>query len=392
MEAQSGKVNAPKVINKSPAGAKAALANVEQAINLNVARSLLGATGAALDGHGLTVVVIDSGLRVSHVDFGGPGKVPRQLNLFSQGVRERAPDMMGHGTHVAGIIAANGIHKGIAYRAKVIPIRVLDDKGNLQKDDLLLEALNWVLDNSAAPGENGYKVSTVNISISSIELETNDRYGVGTVRSKIKTAIADLRARRIAVVCAAGNHYQAQNDAKAGKSLAPGMGFPAIVAETISVGATFSRTNLDGVFLAEYGGRVHSVVADQIAPFSNRLHESMNLRCRTDVFAPGGGKLASTGHTSDKAESRFTIGGTSQSAPVVTGLILLMQQAYQKETGELPTVDELEDWLRKGKVIRDGDDECDNVRHTCERYVRADARLALSACLEAATVQSARAE
>ena len=72
--------------------------------------------------------------------------------------------------------------------------------------------------------------------------------------------------------------------------------------------------------------------------------------------------------------------GTSQATPVVAGLILLLQEFYQRATGELPEVSDLVSWLRRGGVtIHDGDDEHDNVQHTGLDYVRADSLSALDA-------------
>ena len=54
-----------------------------------------------------------------------------------------------------------------------------------------------------------------------------------------------------------------------------------------------------------------------------------------------------------------------------------MQQHYNSVKGEMPTVDDLERWLRKGPEINDGDDEDDNVTNTGLTFVRVDALEAL---------------
>jgi hypothetical protein len=70
--------------------------------------------------------------------------------------------------------------------------------------------------------------------------------------------------------------------------------------------------------------------------------------------------------------------GTSQAAPVICGVILLLQEYVKRSTGELPTVDHIEQWLRASAVAtRDGDDEDDNVINTQETYLRVDALSAL---------------
>ena len=57
-----------------------------------------------------------------------------------------------------------------------------------------------------------------------------------------------------------------------------------------------------------------------------------------------------------------------------------MQQFYQQNTGELPTVELIVECLRRGSIkIVDGDDEKDNVPHSNKSYPRIDALLALEA-------------
>ena len=86
-------------------------------------------------GRGAVVAVLDTG--VAYERYGRFRRAP-DLNRFVRGYdfvqNDRHPnDLNGHGTHVAGTIAEstnNGIGAaGIAYRAKIMPIRVLDAVG-----------------------------------------------------------------------------------------------------------------------------------------------------------------------------------------------------------------------------------------------------------------------
>jgi subtilisin family serine protease len=121
----------------------------------------------------------------------------------------------------------------------------------------------------------------------------------------------------------------------------------------------------------------HSTAPDQITPFSQRLHARVNDQRQTDIFAPGA-PVTSSGIDNDTSESVQQ--GTSQAAPVTTGVVLLMQQYHLARTGRRPAVDDLVTWLRGGAVpIVDGDDEYDNVTHTGLEYVRIDAVGALDA-------------
>jgi subtilisin family serine protease len=76
-----------------------------------------------VDGSGLSVAVLDTGIRSDHQDF--EGKVLETLNFTHA---DNADDNNGHGTHVAGIIVANGVHKGIAPGASVVSLKILSDQ------------------------------------------------------------------------------------------------------------------------------------------------------------------------------------------------------------------------------------------------------------------------
>ncbi|WP_176741428.1 S8 family serine peptidase [Streptomyces sp. LUP30] len=74
-------------------------------------------------GAGVTVCVIDIGVRIAHADFGG--RVRHGWDFV--GGDRVAADGNGHGTHVAGIVA--GTVSGVARKAQVAAVRVLDDTG-----------------------------------------------------------------------------------------------------------------------------------------------------------------------------------------------------------------------------------------------------------------------
>src|SRR5579862_4928337 len=66
-----------------------------------------------VSGDGLAVAVVDTGLRVTHKDF--KDRVSTQINFTTQNgdKSDDARDLDGHGTHVAGIVAASGDHTGM---------------------------------------------------------------------------------------------------------------------------------------------------------------------------------------------------------------------------------------------------------------------------------------
>lgn len=310
-----------------------------------------------VDGKGLTVAIVDSGLRTTHVDFAG--RVVGGVNLSTDygGNPSVFIDGHGHGTHVAGIIAANGDHKGIAPAAGVLPIKVLSNSGGVSSIRALEDALQWVLDNREARN-----IAVVNLSLG------DGLNHLEAVEDGFRAKIRALREAKVAVVAAAGNAFYTFKSKQ-------GMTWPSIIPETVSVGALYDADI--GPYWYCGGALAHSTGSGRITPFSQRLHESTNAVLRTDIFAPGA-SIRSSGILGDHGESDMQ--GTSQATPVVAGVILLMQQLHLREYGVLPAVDDLETWLRESGVrINDGDDEDDNVRNTGRDYLRLDALAALRA-------------
>ena len=89
------------------------------------------ASGHATTGKGMNVAVIDSGIDYKHPDLGegyGPSyKVVAGYNFVEN--NDDPIDTHGHGTHVAGIIAANGELKGMAPDASLLAYKVIDNSG-----------------------------------------------------------------------------------------------------------------------------------------------------------------------------------------------------------------------------------------------------------------------
>lgn len=329
----------------------AELIEVSSLINVTQARLTYGVNGA-----GMTAAVLDTGVRSTHQDFGG--RVVAQVNYTSDngGNTGNANDGDGHGTNVAGIIAANGPHTGMAPGASIAALKVLDNTGGGSFSSID-SALSWVISN-----RNTYNITVVNLSLGDGGNYTN--MATDSFRTKLQT----LRNAGVAVCAAAGNDFFGHNSAQ-------GMGYPAIFPETVSVGAVYDA-DIGPVPYFD-GTTAFSTGPDRICPFSQRLHPNVSAANRTDIFAPGAA-VTSAGITSDTSSS--TDHGTSQATPVVAGVIMLMQDYYKRTTGSLPTVDQLEKWLRAGaKTINDGDDENDNVNNTGLNFLRIDALAALQA-------------
>lgn len=313
-----------------------------------------------VSGRGLTAAILDTGIRKTHTDFGNRVIVTKDFTSAGAG-SDDAPDLQGHGTHVAGVVAANGRNRGIAPGASLVALKVLGDDGN-GDFQWVVEALQWVIDHAAE-----HRISVVSMSLGADANVTSDDSSFWPeVSLRIQQQIQALTERRIAVVMAAGNSYFEFNSAQ-------GMSFPAIVREGISVGAVYDANVGSQGYRS--GATASSTDADHLSPFTQRLHPCVNPATCTDIFAPGA-PMTSTGILTDQGDA--TMSGTSQATPTVTGVVLLLQELHQRRTGSLPTVEQLTRWLKDGAVrIVDGDDEKNNVKATGCDFYRVDALNAL---------------
>ncbi|AZM90970.1 S8 family peptidase [Streptomyces sp. W1SF4] len=207
-------------------------------------------------GEGVTAYIIDTGVRITHQDFGGRAS----YGYDAVDNDNTAQDGHGHGTHVAGTVAGGAY--GVAKKAKIVGVRVLDNNGSGTTAQVVA-GIDWVTRNAVKP-------AVANMSLG------------GGADSALDTAVRNSIAAGITYGVAAGNE---STDAST-KS-------PARVAEAITVGST---TNTDAK-----------------SSFSN--YGSI-----LDIFAPGS-SITSAWGTGDTATN--TISGTSMATPHVVGAAAL---------------------------------------------------------------------
>ena len=95
-------------------------------------------------GEDVTAYVIDTGVRVTHKDF--EGRATSGFDAIDND--DDADDGNGHGTHVAGTIA--GASHGVAKKAKIVAVRVLDDAGSGTTEQVVA-GIDWVTENHQGP-------------------------------------------------------------------------------------------------------------------------------------------------------------------------------------------------------------------------------------------------
>lgn len=155
-----------------------------ETIRYNLAKiNAVAAWDSCSQGEGVIVAVVDTGIDLDHPDL--------QANLvsgrsFVSGVSSPDDDE-GHGTHVAGIVAGvsnNGGIIGVAPKASLMPVKVLNDQGSGWTYDIA-DGIEWAVDNGAG---------VINLSLGSVD------------KSSTLQAAVDYATNQGALLVAAGGN------------------------------------------------------------------------------------------------------------------------------------------------------------------------------------------
>jgi len=182
-----------------------------QVVPAGVAR--VGGPTSLSDGLGVGVAVLDTGVDLAHPDLAG---TVNALNAFGG---PSCQDDEGHGTHVAGIIAARDNTAdviGVAPKATIYCLKVLDSAGS-GSDATIMSGLEWVLNNHASVVP---AIKVVNMSLG--------RPGSVDDNPDMHDLVVALEVAGITVVVAAGNDATAE----------VGGQIPAAYPEVIAVAST----------------------------------------------------------------------------------------------------------------------------------------------------------
>jgi major intracellular serine protease len=242
-------------------------------------------------GEGIVVAVCDTGIDMNHPDL--KANIIDGRNFTQEGRKEYFADGNGHGTHVAGTIAANGSIKGVAPEAKILVCKVLDSEGGGSYYSIIegiKYATNW-------KGENGEKVRIINMSL-----------GGSYDDPKLEKAILEACSKGIIVVVASGNEGDANEDTYE-------FGYPALYNECVTVAACDENKKM--------------------AYFTNN-------HLQVDVTAAGMDVL-STYPTNDYAR----LSGTSMATPHVAGMLALLINLGEKKFKRTLTESEIFSILTK---------------------------------------------
>lgn len=221
--------------------------------------------------NGARVAILDTGINESHLDL--TGKVVAHQD-FTGSLTSGTNDVYGHGTHVAGIVAANtnngkGV-AGVCPQCTLLNGKVLNDSGS--------GAYSWIANGIGWAVQNNAKV--INMSLG------------GSVKSStLENAVNTAWNSGVVVVAAAGNSNN------------PSKTYPAAYTNVIAVAAT---NNLDQkAYFSSYGSKWVDIAAPGEYIFSTWKDSSSRSNPQPECDLTGCYKYAS---------------GTSMSTPMVSGV------------------------------------------------------------------------
>lgn len=238
---------------------------------------------AGLTGRGVRVAVLDTGLDATHPDLAG--RVAQARNF----TEEAAPgDVVGHGTHVASIVAGSGAasggrHRGVAPDATLLDGKVCETAGC--PESAILAGMQWAAVEQRA--------DVINLSLGGFDTPEVD---------PLEAAVNALTAQTGALfVISAGNDGR----------FAP-VSSPSSADAALSVGAVDRD--------------------DSLADFSSRGPRTGDDALKPDITAPGVGIVAARSRDGvigePAGDGYVALSGTSMAAPHVTGAVALLAQQH----------------------------------------------------------------
>lgn len=210
-------------------------------------------------GRQIKIGVIDTGIDFHHPAL--KGSIIPGFNLINRGMPPI--DDNGHGTHIAGTIAAsNPVHGmiGVAPHALIAPVKAFDHNGSAYVSDII-QAIDWCVRNG---------IDVINMS-----------FGMRTRSKAMQNAVIRAYNKGVIIVASSGNESKKKS-----------IDYPARYPHTIAVGATNSNR--------------------KVAPFSNQ-------GSYIDIFAPGD-RIVSAWLNGDYHE----MSGTSMATSHVSGAVALL--------------------------------------------------------------------
>jgi hypothetical protein len=283
---------------------------------------------AGVDGSGVGVAVIDTGLFAGHPDLVNNfvayfDAVTTPFTGAATSDPAAAFDPNGHGTHVAGTAASTNPEIGVATAADLVGLRGLPSPGDpTPQVDTVDNALQWVLNNYQR-----FNIRVVNMSLG--DYTTNFNNVPAGTRPPIFGALEQVG---ITTVIASGNNYA--------NFATPGASSPGIFG-TLTVANTWPDSGQGESFpsLGGNGNRINFVAAETDAAPDRFAATSQRSTLSNQVAAPGSGILSTW---NDPNKLYNDLSGTSMASPFVAGVVALMQDAAFTYGGRYLTAGEVQ--------------------------------------------------
>ncbi len=233
-------------------------------------------------GKNVKIAILDTGCDTSHPDLKTQIIGGKNFTDDDGGKEDAITDYNGHGTHVAGTVAANdsnGGISGVAPEASLLIVKVLGGENGSGQYEWIINGINYAVEQ---------KVDIISMSL-----------GGPTDVPELKEAVKNAVKSGVLIVCAAGNEGD-------GDERTEELSYPAAYNEVIAVGSVS--------------------VARKLSEFSNANKE-------IDLVAPGEQILSTL---PNKKYGKLT--GTSMAAPHVSGALALIksfeEEAFQRKLSE----------------------------------------------------------
>jgi serine protease AprX len=286
-----------------------------------------GGAFRTLDGSGIGIAILDSGIDPNHHAFQsstGGSRIIQNLDFTGEG---RTDDPYGHGTHVASAAAgnahvANGAYTGIAPEANIINVRVLGSQGQGAISDALA-GIDWCISNKDA-----YNIRVLNMSFGAI---TFDSY----VNDPLCQAVRRAFDAGLVICAAAGNLGKNENGIKIyGAIHSPGSEPSAITVGATNTNGTDERSD-DTIASYSSRGPTRGYItnADGTKHYDNLIKPDLVAPGNKLIEAKSPGNYLVTNHpqldapvSSYAPHAMMYMSGTSMATPVVAGAVALMLQ------------------------------------------------------------------
>ena len=286
---------------------------------------------SGLDGSGVVICVVDSGIDLSHPDLRGV-KLSGWKD-FVNGNNETYDDE-GHGTSMAGIIVSNGGLSGVAPGVELLVAKAIDEEGQ-GSDETVAESVDWCVENGA--------------DIVSLSLGGAQGFGSGFFTTdELEQAVEEAIDSGVFVVASAGNDGGENDDGDVGS--------PGSVEDVICVGGITRFGELwEGSSKGDNDGRLLSL---------NPILPRNDPDKKPEIVAPGHEVPVISATGTGNSDWWGWSSGTSASTAWVSGSIALLLEAHtdlQRENSQgRQAIDNVKSSLMEVSQMRSGQNSHDD--------------------------------